>query len=38
VEQKEYRLSEASDLLKYVEADKNIFKNIVTAVEKWCVF
>jgi len=37
VEQKEHCLSEASDLLEYVEADKNVFKNIVTAGEKWCV-
>jgi hypothetical protein len=37
VEQKEHGLSEASDLLQYVEADKNVFKNIVTTGEKWCM-
>ena len=37
VEQKEHYLPEASLLLECVEANKNVFRNIVTAGEKWCV-
>jgi hypothetical protein len=37
VEQTEHCLCEASVLLEYLEADTNVFKNIVAAGKKWCV-